>query len=146
MENLNSNPLSIDQVQDELIEQFTLFDDWAERYQLLISLGRSTISFPKEKQIDEYFVPGCQSNVWFDISKKTDGTLNISGTSDASIVAGLVALMIKLYHNQTPQDILNHLPPRLIEAIGFEGHLSPNRQTGLYAMIKAIELAANTAA
>lgn len=136
---------TIDAIQNELIDQFTLFDDWTERYQMLISLGKSTVNFPESKRTDQYLIRGCQSNVWFDI-QHVDGKLHLLGTSDAAIVAGLVALLIKLYDRQSPQNILKNLPPKLIKEIGFEGHLSPTRQTGLYAMLGVIEKAAKSVA
>ena len=130
----------INAIQQDLVEQFTVFDDWMDRYQLLISMGRKTKSFPIEKRVDQYFVPGCQSQVWFDIQEEGD-KLRFSGTSDAAIVAGLVALLMKLYDNQTPADILA-TPPDFIAEIGFDAHLSPTRQTGLYAMLKELKLRA----
>lgn len=127
---------NIAQTQQDLIAQFKSFDDWTERYHMLISMGKKTHNFPEEKKTKANFVKGCQSQVWFDIWME-NGRMRFRGTSDAAIVAGLIALLMKIYDDQTPQDILN-TPPIFIEAIGFERHLSPTRSSGLYAMLQAL--------
>jgi len=135
---------TIEQAQQDIIDKFSVFDDWTERYQMLISMGKSTQNYPESKKIDAYKVSGCQSQVWLD-SWLENGRLKIQGTSDAAIVSGLIAMLIAVYDNQTPQDILN-TPPHFIDDIGFAGHLSPTRSNGLYAMLKRIRQFAENAA
>ncbi len=127
---------SIQAAQAEIIERFGFFDDWTERYQMLISMGK-TLSFPVEKQIEQYLIRGCQSQVWMDCSFR-DGCLHFSGVSDSAIVSGLMAVLFAVYSGQSAQDIAA-LSPDFLGEIGFEAHLSPTRRNGLYEMLKAIK-------
>ena len=122
--------------QDDIVEKFECFEDWQDKYQLLISLGKKAQNFPAEKMTQAYLVPGCQSQVWFN-SWLEEGVLRMQGTSDAAIVAGLMSLLVSVYDGQTPQDILAH-PPEFIERVGLSQHLSPTRSNGLQSMIKKI--------
>lgn len=128
--------MSIKQAQTDIIDQFSFFDDWTERYQMLISMGKK-LSFPVEKQTEQYLIRGCQSQVWLD-SDYRDGCLYFSGISDSSIVSGLIAVLLAVYSGQTPQAILA-TPADFLNEIGFENHLSPTRRNGLYQMLKAIK-------
>jgi len=132
--------IRINDAQEAIIDKFDFLDDWMEKYQLIISFGKQTQDFPQEKKRTQYLITGCQSQVWFD-SWLQDGRLQMHGTSDAAIVDGLIALLLSVYNNQTPQDILNQ-PPDFIEAIGLHQHLSPTRSNGLNSMVKAIQQAA----
>ena len=122
--------------QQEIIEEFGLFDDWMDRYQYLIDLGRRLPEFPDELRTDEHRIRGCQSQVWF-VPEKRDGRLYFQAISDAAIVSGLIALLLRLYSGREPQDILD-TPPDFVEALELQSHLSPTRSNGLSSMLKAI--------
>lgn len=128
--------MSIEATQQELIEDFAIFDDWMGRYEYVIDLGRALDDFPEEWQTDINRIKGCQSQVWLNMAMK-DGKLHIDGTSDASIVKGLVAIVLRVYSDHSPRDILN-AKPDFIKDIGFTDHLSPTRSNGLHAMLRAI--------
>ena len=136
-----SEIISINSMQDQIIEDFSFFDDWADKYKYLISLGHDLPLFPKDKMIDENFVRGCQSQVWFYSELQDDGRLKLYGTSDAAIVKGLIGLLIKVFDLQKPQDIVN-ANLDFISKIGFDNHLSVTRSNGLFQMIKAMKKAA----
>lgn len=122
--------------QQEIIEEFNLFDDWMDRYQYLIDLGRRLPEFPAELRTEENRIRGCQSQVWF-VADKTDGRLNFRAISDAAIVSGLIALLLRVYSGRDPRDILD-TPPDFVAALQLEEHLSPTRSTGLSSMLEAI--------
>ena len=122
--------------QQEIIDEFALFDDWMDRYQYLIDLGRRLPEFPEELRTDENRIRGCQSQVWF-VAEHNDGRLEFRAISDAAIVSGLIALLLRLYSGRYPQDILD-TPPDFVAALQLESHLSPTRSTGLSSMLKAI--------
>lgn len=113
-----------------------MFEDWMDRYQYLIDLGRRLPEFPEELQTEENRIRGCQSQVWF-VAQEHDGRLDFQAISDAAIVSGLIALLLRLYSGRRPQDILD-TPPDFVSALQLESHLSPTRSNGLAAMIKAI--------
>lgn len=123
--------------QAELIEEFQLFDNWLDRYQYLIDLGRKLPEFPPEWKTDEYLLHGCQSRVWIK-ALPANGLLNFQAISDSAIVSGLIALLMRIYSGRKPQEILA-TPPDFIDAIGLHEHLSPTRSNGLHAMIEAIK-------
>ncbi len=129
-----SNEISV--AQDELIADFELFEDWMDRYQYLIDLGRRLPEFPEELRTEENRIRGCQSQVWF-VADKKDGRLEFRAISDAAIVSGLIALLLRLYSGRYPQDILD-TPPDFVAALQLESHLSPTRSTGLSSMLQAI--------
>ena len=122
--------------QDELIEEFQFFDDWMDRYQYLIDLGRRLPEFPEADRIDANKIRGCQSQVWF-VAEKKDGRLEFRAISDAAIVSGLIAVLLRIYNGRRPQDILE-TPPEFVAALQLEQHLSPTRSNGLGSMLKAI--------
>ena len=122
--------------QKELVADFELFDDWMDRYQYLIDLGRRLPEFPDELRTDENRIRGCQSQVWF-VADKNDGRLEFRAISDAAIVSGLIALLLRLYSGRKPQDILD-TPPDFVAALQLESHLSPTRSNGLHSMLNAI--------
>ena len=122
--------------QQEIIEEFGLFDDWMDRYQYLIDMGRKLPEFPESDRIDANKIRGCQSQVWF-VASKDDGRLHFRAISDAAIVSGLIALLLRIYSGRKPQDILD-TPPTFVEALALEQHLSPTRSNGLASMLKAI--------
>jgi cysteine desulfuration protein SufE len=122
--------------QQEIIDEFSLFDDWMDRYQYLIDLGRRLPELPDELRTEENRIRGCQSQVWF-VPEKKDGRLYFRAISDAAIVSGLIALLLRLYSGRYPQDILD-TPPDFVEALQLESHLSPTRSNGLSSMLAAI--------
>lgn len=128
---------------EALAEEFAFFADWTERYQYLIDLGRQLPPFPPEKQDDAHKFHGCQSQVWFDYHWQ-GGKLYLQGTSDAAIVKGLIALLFRVYHEQSAEEIRN-TPTDFLETLGLKTHLSANRATGLVGMINKIRAIAESA-
>lgn len=127
----------------EIVEEFAFFDDWKDRYSYIIDLGRNLPDFPDAWKIDENKVSGCQSQVWF-VAEQREGRLHFKAVSDAAIVSGLIALLLRVYSDRTPETILQ-AEPEFINRIGLAEHLSPTRSNGLFAMIRAIKnLAART--
>ena len=122
--------------QAELVEEFRFFDNWMDRYQYLIDMGRRLPEFPEADRIDDNKIRGCQSQVWF-VAENREGRLVFRAISDAAIVSGLIALLLRIYSERTPQDILD-TPPDFIEALDLQAHLSPTRSNGLASMLKAI--------
>ncbi len=122
--------------QKEIVDEFSIFDDWMDRYQYLIDMGRRLPEFPEELRNDDNRIRGCQSQVWFVATRQGD-RLEFQAISDAAIVSGLIALLLRIYSGRTPRDILD-TPPDFVSALGLESHLSPTRSTGLASMLKAI--------
>ena len=122
--------------QQELIEEFSLFEDWMDRYQYLIDLGRRLPEFPEALRTEENRIRGCQSQVWF-VAEEKDGRLQFRAISDAAIVSGLIALLLRIYSSKYPKDILD-TPADFVTALQLESHLSPTRSNGLYSMLRAI--------
>ena len=122
--------------QEELIEEFRFFDDWMDRYQYLIDLGRRLPEFPEAERVDANKIRGCQSQVWF-VAKEKEGRLEFRAISDAAIVSGLIAVLLRIYSGMKPQEILD-TPPDFVKALQLEAHLSPTRSNGLASMLKAI--------
>ncbi len=137
-----SNEIQI--AQRELIEDFEMFEDWMDRYQYLIDMGRRLPEFPERLKTDENRIRGCQSQVWF-VANEEDGRLHFQAISDAAIVSGLIALLLRLYSGRRPQDILD-TPPDFVTALQLESHLSPTRSNGLSSMLTAIRRFAAEAA
>ena len=129
---------TIKEIQDEIIAEFNDFDDWLDRYQLLIDLGGEQEPLPVEYKTDNNLIEGCQSRVWLQ-ADYVDGKVLFSAESDAMIVKGIVSLLIKIYSGHTPDEILAN-EPYFVEAIGLKEHLSPTRSNGLLAMIKQMRL------
>ena len=129
---------TIQEIQDEIIEEFSGFDDWLDRYQLLIDLGSDQEPLPEEYKNDNNLIEGCQSRVWLQ-ADLIDGKVQFRAESDALIVKGIVSLLIKVYSGHTPDEILS-TEPYFVEAIGLKEHLSPTRSNGLVAMIKQMKL------
>ena len=128
----------IKEIQDEIIDEFTGFDDWLDRYQLLIDLGSEQEPLPEEYKTDNNLIEGCQSRVWLQ-ADMVDGKVIFRAESDALIVKGIVALLIKVYSGHTPDEILAS-EQYFVEAIGLKEHLSPTRSNGLVAMIKQMRM------
>ena len=122
--------------QAEIVETFGMLEDWTDRYQYIIDLGRQAPPFPEAWKIEEYRLKGCQSQVWI-VTTLKDGCMEIQATSDSAIVAGLIALLVRVYSGRKPADILA-TPPDFIRQIQLEDHLSPTRSNGLSAMVQQI--------
>jgi len=122
--------------QRDLVETFELFDDWTYRYQYIIDLGREAPPFPDEWKREEHRLHGCQSQVWI-VSEQRGERLHYEATSDSSIVAGLIAILLKVYSDRRPADILA-TPPDFIKDLQLAEHLSPTRSNGLHAMIQRV--------
>ena len=129
---------TINEIQDSIIEEFSDFEDWLDRYQLLIDLGGDQEPLPEEYKTDNNLIEGCQSRVWLQ-ADLVDGKVQFRAESDALIVKGIVSLLIKVYSGHTPDEILD-VEPYFVEAIGLKEHLSPTRSNGLLAMIKQMRL------
>ena len=124
------------EAQAEVIEEFRFFDDWMDRYQYLIDLGRRLPEFPEQHRTDDNKIRGCQSQVWF-VATEKDGRLYFDAISDAAIVSGLIALLLRIYSGKRPQDILD-TSPDFVTALELQSHLSPTRSNGLNSMLNAI--------
>ena len=129
---------TINEIQDSIIEEFSDFEDWLDRYQLLIDLGGEQEPLPQEYKTDNNLIEGCQSRVWLQ-ADLVDGKVQFRAESDALIVKGIVSLLIKVYSGHTPDEILE-VEPYFVEAIGLKEHLSPTRSNGLLAMIKQMKM------
>ena len=128
---------SISDIQAELVDDFSFFDDWMDRYRYIIQMGEALPELTSDEMVENNLLKGCQSQVWLLKSADDSGRIQLRGTSDAAIVRGLVALMLRVYDDQPAQDILDH-PPRFIAEIGLDEHLSPTRKNGLASMVSAI--------
>lgn len=124
------------EAQQEIVDTFALFDDWTDRYQYIIDLGRDAATFPDEWKTEENRLHGCQSQVWM-VTERRDDRLHYEATSDSSIVAGLIAILLQVYSDRRPADILA-TPPDFVSRIELAEHLSPTRSNGLHAMIQQI--------
>ena len=132
----------INEIQDEIIEEFTSFDDWMDRYSLLIDYGNGLDPFPESDKNDQNLIDGCQSRVWF-TAEMRDGKVIYKGDSDAILVKGIVALLIRVLSEHTPKEIVDS-ELYFIDEINLREHLSPTRSNGLNAMLKQMRLFALT--
>nr|WP_311490839.1 SufE family protein [uncultured Alloprevotella sp.] len=128
--------MTIEESQQEIIEEFSEMDDWMDRYQLLIDMGEEQTPLPAEEKNESNLIDGCQSRVWI-VCNEQNGRLNFRAESDALIVKGIIALLIRVINDHTPQEILD-AKLHFIDDIGLREHLSPTRSNGLLAMIKQI--------
>ena len=129
---------TINELQDEVIEEFSDFDDWMDKYQMLIDLGNEQEPLAPEYKNDQNLIDGCQSRVWLQ-ADLVDGKVEFQAESDALIVKGIIALLIKVVSGHTPDEILDN-ELYFIEAIGLKDHLSPTRSNGLLAMVKQMRM------
>ncbi len=130
--------MTIKEVQEEIIDEFLMFDDWMERYEYIIELGKSLPLIDKEFKTDENLIKGCQSKVWLQTELK-DNKLIFKADGDAILTKGIVALLLRVFSNQSPKDILDN-ELFFVDEIGLKEHLSPTRANGLLSMIKQIKL------
>lgn len=129
---------NIEEVQQDLVKRFTHFNNWKDRYKYLIDMGKTLQKMDESLKNEENRIHGCQSQVWIHIEEGEDERLYMQATSDAAIVAGLIAMLLRIYNGRTPEEIAN-APLDFLAEIGLLQHLSPNRSTGLYHMIKRIQ-------
>ena len=134
--------MTINEIQDEIIEEFNVFDDWMDKYSLIIDMGNNLIPLDEQYKTNQNLIEGCQSRVWITAQMK-DGKVHFEGESDAIIVKGIVSLLFRVLNNQTPSDILNN-ELYFIKEIGLQEHLSPTRSNGLASMLKQMKLFAAT--
>ena len=130
--------MKIEEIEKEIIEEFEMFDNWEDKYQYLIDMGKDLHSLPEELKTEDRLIKGCQSRVWMN-SDLENGKINYKADSDAIITKGMVALMIRVLNGQTPDDILK-ADMHFIDQIGLKEHLSPTRANGLLSMIKQMKL------
>lgn len=130
--------MSINEIQDEIIEEFASFDDWMDKYALLIDLGNSLAPLDEKYRTESNLIEGCQSRVWLQADYE-DGKVIFKAESDAVIVKGIVSLLINVLSNHTPQEILD-ADLYFIDKIGLKEHLSPTRSNGLVSMVKQARL------
>lgn len=130
--------MTINELQDNIIEEFSAFDDWMDKYALLIDLGNSLAPLEEKYKTESNLIEGCQSRVWFQADYK-DGKIYFQGESDAVIVKGIVSLLIQIFSGHTPKEILD-ADLYFIEKVGLKEHLSPTRSNGLVAMVKQMRM------
>jgi cysteine desulfuration protein SufE len=130
--------MSIQEIQEEIIEEFAMFEDWMQRYEYMIDLGKSLPLIAPEFKTDDNIIKGCQSKVWVHAELK-DNELEFTADSDAIITKGIIAILIRVFSNQHPKDILAS-DTSFIDQIGLKEHLSPTRANGLVSMIKQIKM------
>lgn len=131
--------MTINEIQDTIIEEFSDFDDWMDKYQLLIDLGSEQQPLPASAKVEQNLIEGCQSRVWLTADLTPEGLIHFEAESDALIVKGIVTLLIRVLSDHTPQEILD-ADLYFIERIGLREHLSPTRSNGLLAMLKQMKM------
>ena len=132
--------MTIEEKQQEIIDEFAIYDDWMDKYEYIIELGKETPMIDETKKTDDRLIEGCQSRVWLD-AEVVDGKMRLTADSDAIITKGIVGLLIRVLNNETPQDVAK-TDLHFIREIGLQEHLSPTRANGLVSMVKKIKLLA----
>lgn len=130
--------MSIQQIQDEIVDEFSIFEDWMQRYEYMIELGKSLPLIKEQYKTDDNIIKGCQSRVWVHAELEGDN-LVFTADSDAIITKGIIAILIRTFSHQKPQDIID-ANTTYIDEIGLKEHLSPTRANGLVSMIKQLKL------
>lgn len=128
--------MELERQEQEIVEEFSMFDEWLDKYEYIIDMGKSLTNFPEEKKTDDRLIKGCQSRVWLD-SRVEDGKIFFTADSDAIITKGIISLLIRLYSGRTPEEILGS-DFSVVEKIGLKENLSPTRANGLVSMIEKI--------
>lgn len=132
--------MTLEEKQNEIIDDFAIYDDWMEKYEYIIELGKDLPLINPALKTKDHLIEGCQSQVWLD-AQIIDNKLRLTADSDAIITKGIIGLLIRVYDNETPEAILKS-EPYFIEKIGLQEHLSPTRANGLASMVKKIKLLA----
>ena len=130
--------MTIKSIQEEVIDEFLLFDDWMQKYEYMIDLGKSLPLINEKNKTDDRLIKGCQSKVWLDAQLK-NGKINYTADSDAIITKGIIAILLRVFSNQTPDAILS-ANTDFIDEIGLKEHLSPTRANGLVSMVKQLKI------
>jgi cysteine desulfuration protein SufE len=130
--------MTIKEIQEEIVDEFLMFDDWMERYEYIIELGKSIPLIKENYKTDDNAIKGCQSKVWLFSEQKNDKII-FTADSDAILTKGIIALLLRVFSNHTPQEILD-ADTSFIDEIGLKEHLSPTRANGLVSMIKQLKL------
>jgi len=130
--------MTIREAQEEIIDEFSMFDDWMQRYEYIIELGKSLPLIDPQYQVEENLIKGCQSQVWL-YAELQDGKVVFTANSDAILTKGIIAILIRVFSGQRTEDILN-ADMSFIDEIGLKEHLSPTRANGLVSMIKQIKM------
>ncbi len=128
--------MTLQEKKEQIIEEFSMFDEWLDKYEYLIELGKALAPYPEEKKTDDRLIKGCQSRVWLD-AQMSGGALVFSADSDAVITRGIISLLVSVYSGRTPQEILSD-DFSFLETIGLKENLSPTRANGLLSMIETI--------
>ena len=136
--NLKEVGMTIEEIQEEIVQEFSMFEDWMDKYSYLIELGNDLKELDPKDKNDQNLIKGCQSRVWL-VADLEDGKINFRGESDAVIVKGLVALLFRVVSGRTPKELMEN-DLHFIDDLGLKQHLSPTRSNGLLAMIKQIRL------
>ena len=134
---LKFKKMTVNETQDEIIEEFDGLTDWMDRYAYIIELGNTLPEYPEAEKTPQNLIEGCQSRVWISAQRDTDDRIKFEADSDALIVKGIVALLMRVFNERTPDEILN-TDLYFIDKIGLKEHLSPTRSNGLVAMVKQI--------
>lgn len=130
--------MTIKEIQEEIVDEFAMFDDWMQRYEYIIELGKSLPLIDEQYKKDENLIKGCQSRVWLHADKENENIV-FTADSDAILTKGIIAVLIRAFSNQNPEEIMN-ADTSFIDEIGLKEHLSPTRANGLVSMIKQIKL------
>jgi cysteine desulfuration protein SufE len=130
--------MTIKAIQDEIVDEFSMFDDWMQRYEYIIELGKSLPLIDEQFKTDDNIIKGCQSKVWVQATYQ-NGNINFTADSDAILTKGIIAILIRVFSNQTPEAILA-ADTGFIDQIGLKEHLSPTRANGLVSMVKQIKM------
>jgi cysteine desulfuration protein SufE len=130
--------MTIKEIQEEIVDEFSMFDDWMQRYEYIIDLGKNLPLIDEDYKVDENLIKGCQSKVWVH-AEEQNGSIVFTADSDAILTKGIIAVLVRAFSNQSAQDILN-ADTGFIDEIGLKEHLSPTRANGLVSMIKQIKM------
>nr|WP_288833914.1 SufE family protein [uncultured Flavobacterium sp.] len=130
--------MKIKDIQEEIVDEFSMFDDWMQRYEYIIELGKNLPLIKEEFKVDENLIKGCQSKVWLQ-GEQNEDKIVFTADSDAILTKGIIAILIRVFSNQTPKDIID-ADMGFIDEIGLKEHLSPTRANGLVSMIKNIKM------
>ncbi len=130
--------MKIKDIQEEIIDEFSMFDDWIQRYEFMIDLGKSLPLIDEDKKTEDRLIKGCQSKVWLHAELNND-IIIFTADSDAIITKGIIAILLRVFSNQSPENIL-HAETTFIDEIGLKEHLSPTRANGLVSMIKQLKI------
>jgi cysteine desulfuration protein SufE len=131
--------MSIQEIEQEIIEEFSNFEDWMDKYSYIIEIGNSCPMIDEKDKVESNLIKGCQSRVWVSAKLNNEGLMEISADSDAVITKGIITLLLRVFNNQKPEDVYA-ADLKFVDEIGLKSHLSPTRSNGLLSMIKQIKL------